>query len=530
MSRVQVARAVIPRICKDTNELEFWTTCGPDDQFSSPKQIRWSAALGKLHVSNNGATVPVHIRNADLSFFSKWFNSTAGTACDSDSSNFYFTSLNNIRKWDLGRSSYTNLVISSIRMIDASGDPDYVYVTSNNAADHHGFRQVKKSTMAVTATALADGSGDGQFDDPLGIFYYNSEIFVADYDNSRVSVWIKSGETLTYSRKYDLGFKPMDLCFDGTNWFVQSATTLYKYDDIFTDATKTSVANVGYSITLIPDQGDGNGATIGFTDNTNSHIGRRKCSDLSLINEVGSSGDGSASLFDPVITGPAGTWYMDDGSTFAVASAANISWNGFSGYTFKTAGPHRAIFKPAAGGLAAVTAIDCSVDLVTSIKTMKKLAKCTSFIAHTNAGLRASLLDLPSGLTIAYFSSDPLLTGGSIASLVDIQDLSIYDMGWLSADVDTVLLSVSDAIHANVNHFTYATPSLQIGGTNKAPGGTAAAATTSPSVAPGDGNSDSDWLWDAGAGKHKALTGMAAIYVMRNNTGHVWTVTATGVA
>jgi len=103
-------------------------------------------------------------------------------------------------------------------------------------------------------------------------------------------------------------------------------------------------------------------------------------------------------------------------------------------------------------------------------------------------------------------------------------------MGWLADDVDLVLKSISDAIHLNVNHFTYATPSLQIGGTNAAPGGTAAAATTSPSVTPGDGNSDSDWLWDAGAGKHKALTGMAAIYVMRNCAGHSWTVTATGVA
>ena len=57
-----------------------------------------------------------------------------------------------------------------------------------------------------------------------------------------------------------------------------------------------------------------------------------------------------------------------------------------------------------------------------------------------------------------------------------------------------------------------------------------AAATTDPLVTPGSGNSDTDWQWDAVAGKHKALTGMAAIWIMRNNTGHAWTVTATGVA
>ena len=141
-----------------------------------------------------------------------------------------------------------------------------------------------------------------------------------------------------------------------------------------------------------------------------------------------------------------------------------------------------------------------------------------------------SSLSAMTGMKNLYLYSDPLIGSASVASLVAIQDIRIYDLGWLAADVDIVLLSISDAIHADVNHFTYATPSLQIGGTNEAPGGTAAAATTSPLVTPGSGNSDSDWEWDAVAGKHKALTGMAAIYIMRNNTGHVWTVTATGVA
>ena len=144
--------------------------------------------------------------------------------------------------------------------------------------------------------------------------------------------------------------------------------------------------------------------------------------------------------------------------------------------------------------------------------------------------LTGDIATLPIGLKDAYFSSDPLLTAGSIASLSVITDIRLYGIGWNAASVDTVLLSVSDAIHANVNHFTYATPSLQIGGTNASPGGTPAAATTDPLTTPGSGNSDTDWQWDAGAGKHKALTGMAAIWIMRNNTGHAWTVTATGVA
>jgi len=148
----------------------------------------------------------------------------------------------------------------------------------------------------------------------------------------------------------------------------------------------------------------------------------------------------------------------------------------------------------------------------------------------SDPSLTGDISTLPVGLATARFSSDPSLTAGSVSTLTLIRDLRLYSNDWNAASIDIVLLSISNAIHANVNHFTYATPSLQIGGTNAAPGGTPAAATTSPLVTPGSGNSDTDWQWDAGAGKHKALTGMAAIWIMRNNTGHAWTVTATGVA
>ena len=166
--------------------------------------------------------------------------------------------------------------------------------------------------------------------------------------------------------------------------------------------------------------------------------------------------------------------------------------------------------------------------LTGDISTLPVGLKYASF--YSDPLLTGDISTLPVGLINAYFFSDPLLTAGSVSTLTLIRDLRLYSIGWNAASVDIVLLSISNAIHANVNHFTYATPSLEIGGTNAAPGGTPAAATTSPLVTPGSGNSDTDWQWDAGAGKHKALTGMAAIWIMRNNTGHAWTVTATGVA
>jgi hypothetical protein len=134
--------------------------------------------------------------------------------------------------------------------------------------------------------------------------------------------------------------------------------------------------------------------------------------------------------------------------------------------------------------------------------------------------LTGSLSDLPSGLTYAYFYGDSLLTAGSVSGLTKIRDLRLYDIGWDAESVDIVLLSISDAIHADPAHFMYATPSLQIGGSNLAPGGNY--------VAPPESGNNSDWEWDSVKGKYKAISGKAAIWVMVHNTGHVWAVTATG--
>ena len=319
----------------------------------------------------------------------------------------------------------------------------------------------------------------------------------------------------------------------------------------------------------------------------------------------------NTSTFDPKITGVDGIMRFDDGSVVAVASGVEVS------KTFASGGLHWAKFYPGAGGLAAITAIDCNTDRVTAIN-MRGLTGCKEFLAYTNAGLvmrvsdfpagltyasfggdpllTGDLSDLPTGLTTAFFYGDPLLTGdlsdllaglayahfgndplltgdlsdlpaelitaafysdplltgdladlpagltyaafysdplleaASIAHLTKIQLIQIYSMGWLTADVDVVLLSIANAIVADAAHFTYATPALQIGGTNEAPSGTIGAATTSPLVTPGAGNSDADWLWVEGVSEHCPVSGCAAVYYMRNNPGHAWTVTITGEA
>jgi hypothetical protein len=139
---------------------------------------------------------------------------------------------------------------------------------------------------------------------------------------------------------------------------------------------------------------------------------------------------------------------------------------------------------------------------------------------------------------LLYLYSDPLIIGsisdlrcvsattirlelctsilsGSIAHLLAIRDLRIYSMGWNQAGVDTVISSMWAARAA----YTYATPSLQIGGTNAAPSGSY--------VAPEEGV---NWHEDS-PGHWVPLTGKAMIYDLINDVNgegfNQWAITYT---
>jgi hypothetical protein len=106
----------------------------------------------------------------------------------------------------------------------------------------------------------------------------------------------------------------------------------------------------------------------------------------------------------------------------------------------------------------------------------------------------------------------PGITAGSIGHVVGLRDIRIYSMGWLTADVDLV---IDSAYQARMS-YTYATGiAMNIGGTNQNPSGTDP--MTDPTVTPGNGNSNSDWQWDAGLGHHVPLTGLAKVFVLAND-------------
>ena len=261
------------------------------------------------------------------------------------------------------------------------------------------------------------------------------------------------------------------------------------------------------------------------------------------------TGNGSAT-FDPSITTSAGvsvSWKPDDApETVTTGTTHNFSYT-------PSAGSHVCIVR-VAGGLGLVTAIDCQVDSVTRITNLKK-ARCTTYALNSNASLVVDLADLAQNAAFINFNGDYLIYGntaaiggvsalfrcenslitgslsdftsatlqtlmvyqcvgitpGPIGHLTAIRDIRIYSMWSDAASVDTVIESMWDA-RAN---YTYATPSLQIGGTNPAP--------TGNYIAPEEG---ADWHNDGS--KWIPLTPNAKAYDLGNDVNeegfNTWTI------
>ncbi len=413
-----------------------------DDQFSNPRQCNWSAALGMVLVADYSNQRGL-FRFPNLLFSSKRILGGYPFVIDSDTQNIYISGSVALYKESLSLNGAfaksTSCAIASPRMIDAANLTTHVLVTSNNGTDHHGLRLVRKSDMTVPAglSLLADGSGNGQFNNPLGIKYYGGKAYVCDYDNSRIQVIAIDLVTpaLTYDSQVALAYKPMDLCTDGVNWYVLSATYLYKYDMSFTDATKVS-ASLGsgkYSLCIIPDQGDGNGQTLCIVDNANSHIERRKCSGLTRVSAIGSSGDGSASLFDPTFTTSVTTTITfrrkNDGWTYTTPAGTShaLSMNGFAAAFRNWSG--NAIWEiKCAAGLGAITAFDGNTDAITSIKNVKKCINCTSIKIHQNTSLVWDISEVSPQTTTLWLTNDANVSG-NVAILSGVAKVSIYCNG-----------------------------------------------------------------------------------------------------
>jgi hypothetical protein len=291
--------------------------------------------------------------------------------------------------------------------------------------------------------------------------------------------------------------------------------------------------------------------------------------------KISYTGNGTAT-FDPSFTTNKSTTMLLIANDNTVIQTAPGTSHAFS--YIPATGPHTCKVMCAAG-LGAITAIDANTDALTSIK---KLNKCllnsvsNGCFLYSNADLVMRIGDLPQSIVYLYLNSDakitgslsqlpplitylflkglPLITGsldqlpvtiqssqlywsdlitaGSISYLVSLASLDIRSMGigaagWNQASVDLVLKSVSNGLHTDINHFTAAAITLNIGGANQPP--SHLDGYIDPLIAPGTGNTDAHWEWDAGTSTHKAIAGGSAIWEMTHKSpAHLWTVTYNG--
>jgi hypothetical protein len=125
---------------------------------------------------------------------------------------------------------------------------------------------------------------------------------------------------------------------------------------------------------------------------------------------------------------------------------------------------------------------------------------------------------LPETIESILMSSGESISPGTYAApLIHLKEMALKFMGWSVEETDAFLLMISDEIHLDPDHYIENGIQLNIVG-NGPPSGN----HISP---PESGQSNSDWQWDVVTQTHKALTGMAAIYAMEHNTGHIWVVT-----
>lgn len=120
---------------------------------------------------------------------------------------------------------------------------------------------------------------------------------------------------------------------------------------------------------------------------------------------------------------------------------------------------------------------------------------------------------------LSLYSTSVTVTSTFAGVGVGIQNFQIQNCSLIQAHVDNVIKSIWTARA----RFIYATPALNVGGSNAAPAGNVAAP-------PGDGASNSDWYWDGA--KYIPLTAGAMIWDLAKDVNsedfNKWAITYTG--
>jgi len=154
-------------------------------------------------------------------------------------------------------------------------------------ADYNNYRILKFTLAGEYVSKIgSNGSGNGQFNKPFCIRYYNGKLYIADLSNERVQVHLAS--TLEWSATFPIGTAVRGCWIDETNqYLIATGTTsikVYRLSDKTLVRQATSLPT-GYSAVLVGDY-------LYRGDYSNHKVLKYKYSDLSYVGEY-APGQGS---------------------------------------------------------------------------------------------------------------------------------------------------------------------------------------------------------------------------------------------
>ena len=211
-------------------------------------------------------------------------------------------------------------------------------------------------------------------------------------------------------------------------------------------------------------------------------------------------------------------WQISDGALKPATSGAEIS------HTFAANGPHRVrlIGVP----VAELTRIDAPSDYLTGdigkIRWNLYRNLVTLYLYSTSvSGDIANLAGLSELVDLRLHSTSATCGSTFTVSWVGMRNVQVQNCLMSQAAVGNIIKSIWDARA----RFIYATPALNVGGTNAAPAGNVVAP-------PGGGASNSDWNWNAGTGEYEPLTAGAMIWDLAKDVNlegfKKWAITYNG--
>jgi hypothetical protein len=579
--------ALVPTILNQPQYLEIYHSCGPHNYFNrcfAGCQVGNNIVSYETYSSYIGPHFDV--RQLDLTPVT-WFKLASYQVPPQNSyiipmvfdsvNNYLYLANDKIYKYLVTLDGNGN--VTGISYVDSIAYMGFITIVGTNLLAFNGpvVDVIDLQTFTWSSSFGSAGTGDGQFHGSGGICSDGTDIYVLDFpttSTARIQKFDLSYNfvsSVTFS--WDVGsLQNVSLTYYNSNlYFMLNRVILCKYTTglVYVSQTAQLFSNTVVAVAL----SNGN---IAIWDQGVPGIKLHSSVDLSYISQIGASGDGSACLFwganGYIDIGAPSVWEMGDGTTISRAAGNNqqLSWHGFNNYIYNSVGPHR-------------VRIRVNPKFITRFQnwdyvypSFKNLIRCTNLVSFTaRDGVPFKILEIPNAMYIyAYYNTSPegrlieinrnattvifgadqrvctpyiagplsdlpstvvnatlsgtSVTAASIAAFTAISSMTLRSMNWWStADVDLVLLSISDAIYLDPNHFTNAAPALNIGGSsNAAP--SHLDGFIDPLISPGSGNSDDHYTWNAGAGKHQAIAGGSAMWVASHNASHPWTITFNG--